>query len=400
MYTIKKIIVFLIFFILSVSQFNFRFVSAQQENNVTIQVDVVETYANATYREYHAFNAEVNLFFRANHNINYTGYTDIYGIIEFYVNVTGMYDLEINYPNTYYINKSIYIRSDGFNTFYEKVYKLARFFEGSQNTVARKIILDLPASLSINFPISNVNFTVKSYGMTVKTYKSNTWFTIEFKDPCSPIVNPETGMFFTPNYTVYVNLTTLAGGVVSYTSVSNGTINTDFSNMYYVPADVTVSFKFIVITEIPKYMQQLEQINAKLDRIIALLLQLIDLTNHTVIPKLGGIEYSLSNFTVLMTKKINDMLDTFTANMSILNVFSDKISDIHSIVKGIRDTQNVFVNDYPFQTRNVLTESLGDLNQTFYANIFLLIIGLILLVFRTRKTREETKEIGTVVVKE
>lgn len=394
---IKKTVLIIIL-LLQTSFISFPLVKSQ-ESNVTVHVNVLQTYANGSYREYYAFNAEVKLVSRSNPNITYVGYTNNYGIVEFRINLTDTYSLNINYPDAYFEEKYIHLRQDILNEIYEKVYKLAKFFEGSQNTVAKTIKLELPASISVKFPQSVVNFSIISYELRVKTYKSNTWFTVEFLDECRMAVEPETGLFYQMNYTVNLTLTTITAGVISFMSVNNGTVNMDFSSLYYVPQDVTVTFMLIVITEKPRFYESIEEINRKLDNIIQLLLQLLELTNKTVIPRLGNLQNSLANFSTLLIGRFNEFSNTFTANVSILNVLSEKLSEVKQTVTGIRDTQNIFVNDYPFQTRNVLNEYLGDMKNSSYANMILLLIALVLIFARTRPEKESKERVGSVIIR-
>jgi len=406
MYTRKY--VFLLITILLVSIFNLKFIAitkSQIEDNVKINVQVLQTMPNATYKEYPAFMAEVMLVYELNPEVTYNGTTDENGFISFTINVTGTYVLYISYPDAIFKPKEIYIRADTFNYFYEKVYRLAKFFGGDQETLARVIELNPKCSLVLKFPRAvNVNGTVKSYaGLTAKTYQSDTIFTVEFLDVCTPILNPQTGLYEMTNYTVTIDIQqTLEPGFVTLTLVSNGSIITDFAKLYYLPQGVSANFKFVVHVTPLKYVKELEQMQRKLDYIIDLLLKLIDMVNSTVIPKLDNLDSKMINSTLVLVDKIQKStgsiishIESKVTNMSLINVIYEKVKDIDLRTRAISNTLNIFVNDFPYQVKNIFSQSSKTIgNDTLISIVLFVALGLIVYV----RTRTKPEEKGKLVI--
>lgn len=365
-----------------------------QPDNTKINVQVLQTLPNGTYLEYPAFMAEIKLTFKNNPEIKYNVTTNEIGFVELTVNTTGKYILEIDYPDAIYEPREIYIRADAFNYFYERVYRLAKFFGGDQETIARKIELHLRCSLVVTFPRAvNINGTVKSYaGLEARTHQSDTMFTVEFLDECTPILDPQTGLYKMTNYTVLLNIDeTIEPGFVTLTLVSNGSVLVDFVKLFYLPEGVSAEFKFVVQVTPLKYEKELEDIQKKLNYIIELLLKIIDMINGTVIPKLNNIDSKIINSTLILSRKINNSTNLLFSyiekkmiNLTLLNVMYEKIKKIDKNTMQISDTLNVFVNDFPFQVRNILAESSNVLGKDTMIGIVLFVILCIIIYVRTR----------------
>jgi len=370
-----------------------------EPDNTKINVQVLQTLPNGTYVEYPAFMAYVKLTYKLSPNIRYNGTTDENGFVTFTVNITGTYTLEINYPDATFEPKDIYIRTDTFNYFYEKVYRLAKFFGGDQETIARQIELHLKCSLVLTFPRAvNINGTVKSYaGLRSKTYQGDTMFTVEFLDVCKPILDPQTGLYKMTNYTVTLKIDqTIESGFVTLTLVSNGTVLADFSKLYYLPEGVSAQFQFVVQVTPLKYIKEFQDIQRKLDKIIELLTKIIDMINGTVIPKLNNIDSKIVDSTLSLVRKIDNCtsllythIEKKMINLTLLNVMYEKIKRIDSNVKYGLSTLNIFVNDYPYQIRSILNEKTSTLDEDMMLSIILFVILCIIIYVRTRSPHTE-----------
>jgi len=397
MSTKRLLMLFILFSSLLISNIKINTYAQHVEpNNTKINVQVLQTLPNGTYVEYPAFMAYVKLTYKLSPNIQYNGTTDENGFVTFTVNTTGTYTLEINYPDAIFEPKDIYIRADTFNYFYEKVYRLATFFGGNQETIVRQVELHLRCSLVLTFPRAvNINGTVKSYaGLRSKTYQGDTMFTVEFLDICTPILDPKTGLYKMTNYTVTLKIDqTIESGFVTLTLVSNGTVLADFSKLYYLPEGVSAQFQFVVQVTPLKYVEEFQDIQEKLNKIIDLLLKIIDMINGTVIPKLDKIDTKIVNSTLALVRKINNsttllfnQIEKKMINSTLLNVIYEKIKKVDSNVKYMSGTLNIFVNDFPYQIQNILTQSSNTLGTDTTLSIVLFIILCILIYVRTRKT--------------
>jgi hypothetical protein len=370
-----------------------------EENNTQINVQVLQTLPNGTYTEYPAFMADVKLTNKLSPDIQYYGSTDNNGWVRFTVNITGTYRLEINYSDTEFKPKEIYIRTDTINYFYEKVYRLAKFFGGDQETTARVIELNPLCSLVVRFPRAvNINGTVKSYvGLRARTYQSENTFTVEFLDICKPILNPQTGLYEMTNYTVNILIDqTLESGYVTLTLVSNGTVIADFIKLYYLPQGVSAKFNFVVHVTPIKYVKEFEDIRKKLDYIIELLLKIMDMLNKTIIPKLDNLDAKIINSTIAVSNKIEESTRSLAStvernmvNVTILNVIYERVKNIDISTKSIANTLNIFVNDFPYQVRNILTQSSQQLGTDTVLSIVLFCLAYVMIYVRTRPKEYE-----------
>jgi len=368
-----------------------------QTGNVKVHVDVVQTFSNGSYLEFNAYKAEVILTSQTNQNITYTGFTDDNGFVEFFINVSGVYDLNITHKGSYFKPTAVYIQGASVNYFYEKVYRLAKFFAGDQEPIARKIVLELPCSVVIGFPQSSfVNHTVDSYGMEVKTYQSDTWFTVEPLQVSSPVINPQTGSFIPTNYTVTLDITTVEDGFITFTAVSNGTVKTDFKQLFFLPKEASAHFLLVIFVEQPSYAKSLEDINRKLDEIIRLLIQLISMHNETIIPQLGGFETKLETYGNTIVKQLSDL----SGNFSLTDVVLERLGVIDVNVKSTKDKIDIFIRDYPFQLDKTLKEHMSpSFNNTVFVNGAMFLVLCVIIFARTEK-KKKSKEGITIGIKQ
>jgi hypothetical protein len=314
------------------------------------------------------------------------------GIARFWLSYTGQYNLTISYMNYIHIPKSFYI--DDINTvtyIYDNIYKLAKFFAGDQLTIFQLINVELPAVVVFKVP-KYTNFTaeVNAYGgLKFESTKLEDRYVFTPYDLTGPRYT-ETGEIFYPNYTVTVNFKTTEIGSIGLLIGSNASYSVVADPLYTVPANVWVRIVFTVFTYIRPELEQLNKIESMLESILSIVLQIRDMINNTVIPKIQWISDSLTYLSNVTVSSISEKL----------NLAYEKIGSIDTNTKMVRDTLNMFTQEFKQTIRQVFIEETGDIKTTTYLFGGLALFAAILIGVSYRKSKSSKgEEFRSVVVK-
>jgi hypothetical protein len=294
--------------------------------------------------------------------------------------------------NYTHIPKSFYIDDINRLTYvYDSIYKLAKFFAGDQLTIFQLINVELPAVVVFKVP-KYTNFTaeVNAYGgLKFESTKLEDRYVFTPYDLTGPRYT-ETGEIFYPNYTVTVNFKTTEIGSIGLLIGSNASYSVVADPLYTVPANVWVRIVFTVFTYIRPELEQLNKIESMLESILSIVLQIRDMINNTVIPKIQWISDSLTYLSNVTVSSISEKL----------NLAYEKIGSIDTNTKMVRDTLNMFTQEFKQTIRQVFIEESGDIKTTTYLFGGLALFAAILIGVSYRKSKSSKgEEFRSVVVK-
>jgi len=361
-----------------------------QVYNLYINVNVVEPSLNASYTTYPASGAIVTVVYITSGKID-SGTTDPDGWVRFYLVAAGNYVMNISYPKTYYKQKGFYLDPSVKTYFYENVFKFIQFL-GEQLVMFRYIQASLPASVTFRFPKSTlINATVESFGLRVKTDKSEEYFTVYPLDVNTPIYNQQGVSVGYSNYTVSLELKTLEAGMMSFTLVDNGTYRVIAEPLFYVSENVVVRIRYILRVVEQALEATLNRIQQQLDLIIALLLEIREVQNKTIVPKLFGLyDYigQLFNSSIGVTFKDVDMKQMWT-----------KVVEIDTEVRRTRDNLFIFTTGYKNEMLSGLSQYFSEYKTMTYIMTSIIVIGaLVVIAGGTRGAKQREKKPETIVV--
>jgi len=388
----RKFIVFLLVLILI---YLFPSTYAQEpEPNLVVHVSLVVTHPDATYDITDALGAKVIIT-----NIDtlkeYSGYTDENGVVQFYINETGMFNIDIQYMNTTFKPHTFYFDKNYRNRLNEYVFKLAKFFAGDQITIFKSMWISLPGSVTFFFPEStSVNVTVESYGLRWQTTKNKTQCVFTPLDYSMPVYDASGRLVLYPNYTVTIEFKTLEEGYISRLVIDNGTIK-DYGDLYYVPPDVWVKIKFVLFVKKLPYEKLISDIKKDLEEIKTLLEELKILIihhNQTIYTSLGSVRESLSEGIDLIRKGFgNFTLDT------LWNKLLDIYGDVSSTKLKIEVLSTQLKSDIKSEVGAIISDRI---NQILIATGVIVVIGAVVIGYSGYKAKMigKKKEEGLIVV--
>ncbi|MGP3705226.1 MAG: hypothetical protein ACKD6O_08060 [Candidatus Bathyarchaeota archaeon] len=275
-------------------------------------------------------------------------------------------------------------------TIYDNIYKLAVFFAGDQLTIFQTIHVELPAAIVFKIP-HYANFTshVDAYG-GLKFELSKLEDRIVFRpfDLTRPFYT-ERGEIFYPNYTVTMTFKALEYGSIGIAVGSNTTNILVADPLYTVPKDAWVNIKFIVYVFERPELRELSKIEATLEKILSILLQIRDTINNTVVSLLRKIY-----------DKLNVTYNFLSEKFKQLNFDSlyEKLKEVDYNVKMVRDTLNMFTSEFKQNLRNVFSEQVGDIKTLAYLFGGLAVFSAILIGFGRKKTSGSKRERESYVV--
>jgi len=365
-------------------------VNAQLSENLRVRVDLIETFSDGTLNSSLVNGAQVTVI-RIETGESWTALTEG-GWARFWLDYTGQYNLTIAYMNYTHIPKSFYIDDINRITYiYDSIYKLAKFFAGDQLTIFQLIHVELPAVVVFKVP-KYTNFTaeVNAYGgLKFESTKLEDRYVFTPYDLTGPSYT-ETGEIFYPNYTVTVNFKTTEIGNIGLLIGSNATYSIVADPLYTVPANVWVRIMFTVFTYTRPELEQLNKIESMLETILSIVMQIRDMINNTVIPKLQWVSDSLTYLSNVTVASISEKM----------NLAYQKIGDIDTNVKMVRDTLNMFTQEFKGTIRQVFAEETGDIKTTTYLFGGLALFAAILIGASYRKSKSSKgEEFRSVVVK-
>jgi hypothetical protein len=314
------------------------------------------------------------------------------GWARFWLNYTGQYNLTISYMNYIHIPKSFYIDDINRITYiYDSIYKLAKFFAGDQLTIFQLIHVELPAVVVFKVP-KYTNFTaeVNAYGgLKFESTKLEDRYVFTPYDLTGPRYT-EKGEIFYPNYTVTTNFRTTEIGNIGLLIGSNASYSIVADPLYTVPANVWVRIMFTVFTYTRPEIEELSKIESTLETILSIVLQIRDMVNNTVIPKLQWISDSLTYLSNVTVSAISDKV----------NLMYEKIGSIDTNTKMVRDTLNMFTQEFKGTIKQVFVEETGDIKTTTWLFGGIAMFAAILIGVSYRKSKSSKKEeFRSVVVK-
>lgn len=356
-------------FLLNIAIYN---VDALTEN-LRVHVDLITTYSNGTLSSTAIDGALVQVTHIETQR-TYKSYTEN-GWARFWLNLTGQYNLTIQYMNYIHIPKIFTISDVNAVTYlYDNIYKLAVFFAGDQLTIFHLIRVELPSAIVFKVPLYT-NFTsyVDAYGgLKFELTKLENRIVFRPFDITRPFYS-ERGEIFYPNYTVTMEFKTLVPGTIGLIIGSNATNIIESDPLYSVPANVWIKIKYVVFAFEKPEIKELTKIETMLEKILSILLQIRDMLNKTVIPKLNEIY----NYITLKLEKID------------FNAIYEKLKEISYDIKMVRDTLNLFTSEFRQNIRNVLQENIGDFRILLYMFSGLAILSAVIVGFSRKKTQKE-----------
>jgi len=365
-------------------------VNAQLSENLRVRVDLIETFSDGTLNSSLVNGAQVTVT-RIETGESWTALTEG-GWARFWLNYTGQYNLTISYMNYTHIPKSFYIDDINRITYiYDSIYKLAKFFAGDQLTIFQLIHVELPAVIVFKIP-KYTNFTseVNAYGgLKFEQAKLEDRYVFTPYDLTGPRYT-EKGEIFYPNYTVTTNFKTTEMGNIGLLIGSNATYSIVADPLYTVPANVWIRIIFTVFTYTKPEVEQLNKIESMLETILAIVMQIRDMINNTVIPKLQWISDSLTYLSNVTVSSISEKM----------NLAYQKIGDIDTNVKMVRDTLNMFTQEFKGTIKQIFIEESGDIKTTTYLFGGLALFVAVLIGTSYRKSKSSKgEEFRSVIVK-
>jgi hypothetical protein len=366
-------------------------VKAQLTENLRVHIDLVETFPNGNLTSSPLDGVQVKVT-RVETGESKIAYTSDGGWARFWLNYTGQYNLTAIYKDYKHITKKFYIDDINRVTYiYDNMYKLAVFFAGDQLTVFHTIKVELPSVVVFKIP-RYTNFTshIDAYGgLRFEQTKLEDRYVFKPFDITGPRYT-EKGEIFYPNYTVSLSFKTLEMGNIALMIGSNATYSLVADPLYTVPANVWVKITFVVFTFTRPEVQQLNKIENMLETILSILLQIRDMINKTVIPKLQKIHDGLTFLSNVTVSSINEKT----------SLIYDKIREIDTNVKMVRDTLNMFTKEFKDTVKSIFVEETGDIKTTTWVFGGLALFVAVLIGAGYRKSKSSSKEeYRSVVVK-
>jgi len=368
----------------------------EPEPNLTVHVSLVTTHPDATYDITDAFGAKV-IITNIDTYKEYSGYTDENGVVQFYINETGMFNIDIQYMNTTFKPHTFYFDKNYKNRLNEYVFKLAKFFAGDQITIFKSMWISLPGSVTFFFPEStSVNVTVESYGLRWQTTKNKTQCVFTPLDYSMPVYDASGRLVLYPNYTVTIEFKTLEAGYISRLVIDNATIKDYGDPLFYVPADVWVKIKFVLFVKKLPYEKLVSDIKKDLEEIKILLEELKDLIirhNQTIYTNLDLTRKSLGEGIDLIRKGFG--------NFTLDNLWN-KLLDIYGDVSSVKLKLEVLSTQLKSEIKSEIGMIISDrINQILIATGVIVIIGAVVIGYSGYKAKmmgKKKSEEGFIVV--
>jgi len=366
-------------------------VKAQLTENLRVHIDLVETFPSGNLTSSPLDGVQVKVT-RVETGESKIAYTSDGGWARFWLNYTGQYNLTAIYKDYKHITKKFYIDDINRITYiYDNMYKLAVFFAGDQLTVFHTIKVELPSVVVFKIP-KYTNFTshIDAYGgLRFEQTKLEDRYVFKPFDITGPRYT-EKGEIFYPNYTVSLSFKTLEMGNIALMIGSNATYSLVADPLYTVPANVWVKITFVVFSFTRPEVQQLNKIESMLETILSILLQIRDMINKTVIPKLSAIYDGLQS---LANKTISNIQEK-------LSLTYDLVKQIDVNVRIVRDTLNTFTMEFKNTVKSIFVEETGDIKTTTWVFGGLALFIAVLIGVGYRKSKGSSKEeYRSVVVK-
>jgi hypothetical protein len=358
-------------------------VKAQLTENLRVHIDLVETFPNGNLTSSPLDGVQV-IVTRIETGESKVTYTSDGGWARFWLNYTGQYNLTAVYKDYKHITKKFYIDDINRITYiYDNMYKLAVFFAGDQLTVFQTIKVELPSVVVFKIP-KYTNFTshIDAYGgLKFEQTKLEDRYVFKPFDITGPRYT-EKGEIFYPNYTVTINFKSTEIGSIGLLIGSNATYSLVADPLYTVPANVWVKITFVVFSFTRPEVQQLNKIESMLETLLSLVMQIRDMINKTVIPKLSAIYDGLQN---LANKTIANIQEK-------LNLAYDLVKQIDVNVRIVRDTLNSFTLEFKNTVRSIFVEETGDIKTTTWLFGGLALFVAVLIAVGYRKSKGSSKE--------
>jgi hypothetical protein len=365
-------------------------VKAQLTENLRVHIDLVETFPNGNLTSSPLDGVQVKVT-RVETGESKIAYTSDGGWARFWLNYTGQYNLTAIYKDYKHITKKFYIDDINRITYiYDNMYKLAVFFAGDQLTVFHTIKVELPSVVVFKIP-KYTNFTshIDAYGgLRFEQTKLEDRYVFKPFDITGPRYT-EKGEIFYPNYTVSLSFKTTEMGNIALMIGSNATYSLVADPLYTVPANVWVKITFVVFTFTRPEVQQLNKIENMLETILSILLQIRDMINKTVIPKLQKIHDGLTFLSNVTLSSINEKT----------SLIYDRIRDVDTNVKMVRDTLNMFTKEFKDTVKSIFVEETGDIKTTTWVFGGLALFVAVLIGTGYRKSKSSKEEYRSVIVK-
>jgi hypothetical protein len=176
-------------------------------------------------------------------------------------------------------------------------------------------------------------------------------------------------------------------GTIGLMIGSNASYIVSADPLYLVPKGVWVKISYVVYTYEKPEVAEMSKIEVMLEQILNLLLQIRDMINNTVIPKLQG----LYNFSQSLFDKTFGSID--------FKQQYDKLKEVDTNVKMVRDTLMMFTNSFKDEIRTLFTEQVGDIRTLIYLFGGIAVIVAVVIGFGKRKTSVKQKSERNVIVK-
>jgi hypothetical protein len=171
---------------------------------------------------------------------------------------------------------------------------------------------------------------------------------------------------------------------------SNASYSIVADPLYTVPANVWVKITFVVFTYTRPEVQQLNKIESMLETLMSLIIQIRDMINKTVIPKLSAIYDSLQS---LISNAITNIQEK-------LNLAYELIKQTDINVRIVRDTLNMFTMEFKDYIKSIFVEETGDIKTTTWLFGGFAILAMVTVGLSYRKSKSSGKEeFRSVIVK-
>jgi hypothetical protein len=358
-------------------------VKAQLPYNLNVRIYLVETFPNGSLTSSPLDGVQV-IVTRIYTGETQVQYTSEGGWTKFWLNYTGQYNLSAIYRDYKHITKTFYIDDIYKTTYiYDNMYKLAVFFAGDQLTVFHTIKVELPSVVVFKIPVYT-NFTshIDAYGgLKFEQTKLEDRYVFKPFDITGPRYT-EKGEIFYPNYTVSLSFKTTEMGNIALMIGSNASYSIVADPLYTVPANVWVKITFVVFTYTRPEVQQLNKIERMLETLMSLIMQIIDMINKTVIPKLSAIYDSLQS---LISNAITNIQEK-------LNLAYELIKQTDINVRIVRDTLNMFTMEFKDYIKSIFVEETGDIKTTTWLFGGFAILAMVTVGLSYRKSKSSGKE--------
>ena len=362
---------------------------SQLTENLRVRIYLVTTFPNATLTSQPLDNVLVTVK-HIETGATFSALTTDGGWARFWLDKTGQYNLTARFLDYIHVPKFFYIDSLNKTTYiYDNVYKLAKFFAGDQLTIFQLIRVELPAAIVFKIPkYSNFTAHIDAYGgLRWEQMKLEDRHVFTPYDISSPRFTP-TGEIFYPNYTVKLNFKTVEEGNIGLLIGSNASYTLVSDPLYCVPKDVWVRITYTVFTYKRPEVERLERVETLLEQILTLLMQIRDMINKTVIPKLND----LRSF-------VQSLFDKTFGNINFQSMY-EKLKELDNNVKIARDTLMMFTKEFKDSVRSVFREQVGDIRTLIYAFGGITIFAAVIIGFSRKKIGQRRfEERRNVIVK-